>query len=154
MSHTADVRRMVNEIPKLRELLLRAHVWMVGTLIPLLVRIVPLVRVIRLLTPPQGIRFYRGVGEDRVIKAVHRCLATPRNMRRRACLREGLMLFHFLRLADLPASIHFGVYPPDTDTKRMHAHCWVTLNGRAVSSPPEDSHTVMLVRGENGEAQV
>jgi len=68
-------------------------------------------------------------------------------MRRRACLRQGLLLFHFLRLAGLPAVVHFGVFSPATDPRRLHGHCWVTLGGVCLSPPPEAPAAVLLSRG-------
>ena len=144
--------RLLENMPKSRDLLLRGHVWLLATLIPLLVRVIPLKKLIILLTPPARFRPYRGISTDRIVELVRRRLRAPRNMRRRACLREGLTLFHFLRLTGRPAIMHFGVFPPSADPQRMHAHCWVTLNGRAVSSPPEQSHATVLVYGHSDQA--
>ena len=66
-------------------------------------------------------------------------------MRRRACLRQGLTLFHFLKLAGWPAVLRIGVFPPGRDRRRMHAHCWVTLNGVPLSPPPEQPVATLLV---------
>ncbi len=126
---------------------LRLHVGLLATMVPLLVRVAPLSRLIRLLTPPAWLRPYRNADECQIVAAVRRRLASPKNMRRRACLREGLVLYHFLRLAGEPAAIHVGVYPPSSDPGRMHAHCWVTLNGRAVSDPPKEAAATMLSHG-------
>jgi hypothetical protein len=74
---------------------------------------------------------------EEISRLVAHRLRQPRNMRRRACLRHGLTLFHFLRLAGCPAVLHIGVFPPRFDSRRMHAHCWVTLNDVCLSPPPE-----------------
>ena len=42
-----------------------------------------------------------------------------------------------LRLAGVPAVLEFGVYPPELDPQRMHAHCWVTVDGVAVADVAE-----------------
>ena len=131
----------------MKQKLMRAHVWLLAGLTPLLVKVMPLKWLLGLLTPPGRFRPYRGLGADQIVEAVRRRLAAPKNMRRRACLREALMLFHFLRLAGEPAVMHFSVYAPGDDS-RMHAHCWVTVGDRAVSSPPGDPHATMLTRGE------
>ncbi len=143
---------LLENMPKSRDLLLRGHVWLLATLIPLLVKLIPLKKLIVLLTPPVRFRPYRGISADRIVELVRRRLRAPRNMRRRACLREGVTLFHFLRLTGRPAIMHFGVFPPSTDPLRMHAHCWVTLDGRAVSSPPEQPHATVLVYGHSDQA--
>lgn len=67
-------------------------------------------------------------------------------MRGRRCLRTGLLLFHFLRLAGAPAVLTFGVYS-EQKAGREQAHCWVSVAGRCVSDPPEAEHAVILVHG-------
>jgi hypothetical protein len=113
-----------------REFILKAHVWSGATFMPLLVRLLPLKALLSLLTPPANMRPYRNVPRERIVSMIQRRLRRPRNMKRRACLRRGLMLYHFLRLAGLPAVLHFGVLPPSSDPHRLHAHCWVSLDGR------------------------
>jgi hypothetical protein len=115
---------------------LRWHVWLVATAAPVLVRMFSLRRLLGLLTPASGLRPYAHVPPERISEMVRRRLERPRNMRRRACLREGLVLFHFLRLAGLPAELHVGIYPPSSDPRRLHGHCWVTVGGQCFSSPP------------------
>jgi hypothetical protein len=134
------------------EVVLRAHVWLVATLLPLLVRVLPLKALLRLTTPPARLRPYGRVAADRIVAAVDGRLRNPRNMRRRACLRHGLTLYHFLRLAGVPAVLEFGVYPPELDPGRMHAHCWVTVDGVAVSAPPGQPAAVVLRHGPRLEA--
>lgn len=130
-----------------KETVLRAHVWLVVTLIPLLDRLVPLRPLLALMTPAPGWTPYKGVPPERISAAVARRLRNPRNMRRRACLREGIALFHFLRLAGLPAVLHIGVYPPEDAQGRLRAHCWVTDGGRPLPSAPQDPIAVVLSHG-------
>jgi hypothetical protein len=66
-------------------------------------------------------------------------------MKRRKCLREGLLLFHFLRLAGQPAVLKIGVFPPGPDGARNHAHCWITLRDAALNAPPQGEVAVLLV---------
>jgi len=126
------------------ETILRAHIWLVATLVPLLVKLLKLKNVLKILTPPPHFRPYRGTSPHLILTIVRRRLAHPRNMRRRACLREGLTLFHFLRLAGIPARLHFGVYDPGVDQRRLHAHCWVTVEGKPLSLPPGDPTALVL----------
>lgn len=65
-------------------------------------------------------------------------------MRRRACLREGIALFHFLRLAGLPAALHIGVYPPDGAQGRLRAHCWVTDGCKTPGNASQEPIAVVL----------
>jgi hypothetical protein len=130
--------------------ILRVHVWTLATFLPLLVRIVPLQLLVRLLTPSRRLRIYAGVPTDQIVALVRHRLRKPWNMRRRRCLREGLVIYHILRLAGQPAIVHFGVYPPSTDPKRLHGHCWVTVDGTCVSTPPgQPSADLMTCGGED-----
>jgi len=128
-------------------LILRGHVWLLATLIPLLEKILPLKLLLRVLTPPSAVKPYAGMPPMEISELVARRLRGPRNMRRRACLRRGLTLFHFLKLAGHPAVLHFGVFPPKVDPRRLHAHCWVTLNDVALSPPPEQPVATLLTCG-------
>jgi hypothetical protein len=128
-------------------LVLRGHVWLLATLIPLLEKFIPLKWLLRLLTPPSRFKPYAGTSPEEISRLVAHRLREPRNMRRRACLRQGLALFHFLKLAGWPAVLRIGVFPPGRDRRRMHAHCWVTLNGVPLSPPPEQPVATLLVCG-------
>jgi hypothetical protein len=120
----------------LRRLALRMHVCLLVALIPLLDRFMTFRRMLSLLTPPAGFTPYRSVAASDVTELVHRRLRNPRNMRRRACLRKGLALFHFLGLAGESPVLHVGVYPPQEGRRRLTGHCWVTCDGEVVSDPP------------------
>ena len=135
-------------MPETGSLLLRWHVWLVASVMPLLVRLLPLPKLLSLLTPSPRRRPYKGASADCVARTVAGRLVSPRNMRRRACLREGLVLFHFLRLAGHHAALHFAVYPPDRADSQIHAHCWVTINGTPISAPAKGPHVEMLRHGE------
>jgi len=131
---------------KMHKLILRAHVWSVAFMLPLLVRFFSLRKLLWVVTPPKFLRLYSNAKVEDIVAEVSRRLAEPVNMRRRACLRRGLTLFHFLRLAGHPAELHFAVYPmSEQDT--MHAHCWVTVAGTAVSYPPQGPHKVIMTYG-------
>jgi len=117
-------------------LVVRGHVWVFAAVLPVLVRALSLRRLVRLLTPPGFLRPYAGIAADEIVRMVARRLARPRMMRRRPCLRQGLTLLHFLRLAGLAAELHVAVYPPSADRNRMHGHCWVSLDGRDLMPGP------------------
>ena len=120
----------------LRSVLLRAHIWLLATTVPSLIRLLPLKRLLRLLTPPAKLIPYRGFPCEFLVQRVERRLRKPRQMRHRPCLRHSLVLFHFLRLAGYPAVLTIGVYRKDPDYPRSQAHGWVTLNGTVLTSPP------------------
>ena len=136
-------------------LVLRGHIWLLATLIPLVEKFIPLKWLLRLLTPPSSFKPYAGTPPEEISRLIANRLREPRNMRRRACLRHGLTLFHFLKLAGCPAVLRIGVFPLSLDSRRMHAHCWVTLNGVALSPPPELPVATLLICGlpDGGEGQ-
>jgi len=119
----------------MREILLRIHVGMVATLVPLLVECFNIPTLLRLAEFPRHWHPYAGIPVERIVAMVDRRLAHPRQMRRRRCLRQGLMLFHFLHLAGVPSEISFAALGPATSGQRMHAHCWVTVHGTAFYPP-------------------
>jgi hypothetical protein len=121
----------------MRRAVLRAHVWLLAFAVPVLVRVLPLRAVLWVMAPPRWWRPYRGVPPEAIAATVRRRLARPRQMKRRACLREGLLVFHFLCLAGHEPVIRFAVFPPQPAPRAVHAHCWVTLDGRPCSAPPE-----------------
>lgn len=131
----------------IRELILRSHVWLLATFLPLLVKLVPLGRLVKLLTPPARFTPHAAVTADRIVEIVGRRLHRLRNMRRRACLRRGLLLFHMLRLSGTPAVLHVGVFPPNAESERLRAHCWVSVEGRCVWDPPENTVALWLTYG-------
>jgi len=102
----------------------------------MLVRIIPLATLLRLLKPNKGNRPYRNIAPQRIADLVNANLRSPRNMKRRICLRKGLLLFHFLRLGGAPAVLHIALHPTSIDPKRLHAHCWVTVKGKAFCENP------------------
>lgn len=136
----------------MRRLLLRAHVWLLAGVLPLLDKL-PLKRLLPLLTPRRPWRLYQPLSPEEIVAAARRRLRRPLHMRRRSCLRLGLTTWYFLRLAGQPAEIHFGVFPRQTpDQARMHGHCWVLLHGRCLTDPPGEPVAELFVWGANGSA--
>ena len=130
--------------------ILRGHVWLIATALPLLVKLFSLQALLNAFAPPPWFRPYGWLTEREIAGAVRRRLRTPKVMKRRACLREGLLLFHFLRLAGLPAELRIGAYAPEPASPRMHAHCWITVGGRSISNAPE-SPVALLVTHTGGQ---
>lgn len=60
-------------------------------------------------------------------------------MKRRSCLRMGLVLFHFLRLAGHDAVLNFSVSPPGDCHNGLHGHCWVAIGERVFDAPAPES---------------
>jgi hypothetical protein len=130
--------------------LLVVHVWVVAAIIPLLDKFLTLERMLRLLTPRRPFGPYRGADPDLIVEIARRRLRRPVHMRRRACLRLSLVLYHFTHLAGVDAVFHVAVFPPSVDPKRLHAHSWVTVGDRCLSDPPQGHAAEVLCYGSGG----
>jgi len=132
-------------VNRLQGAILRSHVTFLALVIPGASRRLPLPRLLARFTPRGPSRLYAGIEPGAIVDIVRDRVSRPWRMRGRRCLRHGLLLFHFLRLAGRPARLHFCIF--NRMLGREQAHCWVTLDGRAVSDPPEADHVVILVHG-------
>lgn len=130
--------------------LLAVHVWIVAAAIPLLDRFLSLERLLGLLTPRRPLGLYVGQRASLIAGMVHRRLRRPVYMRRRACLRLSLVLYHFLRLSGAEAVFHIAMFPPSADPKRLHAHSWVTVGETCLCDPPAEETVEVLAHGTGG----
>lgn len=126
-----------------RDITLRLHIWLLAALALPLIKWLPLRQVLRLLTPPHWFRPYQGSDGEAIRELVDHRLRNPRMMVHRPCLRRGLTLYHMLRLAGLPAELHFGIYTPRRVGERLQGHCWVTVEGQCAGDPPKPSLTAV-----------
>jgi len=126
-------------------LLLRCHIGCLALVLPDASKLLPLKNLLAWMTPRDALGWYRGMAEQEIVEMVQRRLAHPLRMRGRRCLREGLLCFHFLRLAGVPAELHFGVFVRSRG--RELAHCWVVVQGRSVTLPPQDDYMLILRHG-------
>lgn len=122
---------------------LRLHLGMLAAILPDTSRRLPLQQLLRLFTPDRPSRFYSGITEEQLMTILQRRLAHPWRMRGRRCLREGLLCFYFLRLLGVPAELHFGVF--EEARHHEYAHCWVMVEGRCVTKPPEQNYVTIHV---------
>lgn len=123
------------------------HVWIVAAVSPLLDRFLTLERMLGLLTPRRPFGPYAGVSPDLITAIVHRRLRRPIHMRRRACLRLSLVLYHFLRLSGAQAVFHVAVFPPSVDPGRLHAHSWVTVGEVCLCEPVKEQAVEIVTYG-------
>jgi transglutaminase superfamily protein len=124
-------------------LALRVHVALLALIVPPLATLLPLRKLLDLVTPKRSIAAYRNLSPSEFAAAATRRLRHPWVMRRRRCLREGLIVFHLLRLAGVPAALHFAVYR--FDQHRSLAHCWVVVADACVTQPAPPSAALVLV---------
>ena len=123
---------------RLTYIVFRFHLQVYLVWILLLDKMAPAHRMARMATPPLWWRPYRGLSVEQILRATQAALRNPRYMKRRFCMRFGLGLYHFLRLAGNDAVVHFSLAAPLLDPDRLHGHCWVSLNGRPVADPPRE----------------
>ncbi len=91
-------------------------------------------------------RRYRGIPVDEIARRAKHASRHPWLMRDRRCLREGILAFRFLTLADIPAKIHFAVDRSSIDAPVLAAHCWVTVADKPIINPPTPSMVTIFVR--------
>lgn len=132
---------------KVRTIILRLHILLVTLLVPVFVRLVPLKKLLALATPGGRLSLYEKVDPEEISRMVRRRLRRPRSMRSRRCLREGLTLFYFLRLSGADAVIHIALHKPTPGRERLRAHCWVVLDGRAMSKPIRGPAVTLMTHG-------
>jgi hypothetical protein len=123
------------------------HVWLVAAVGPLLDRFLTLERTLGLLTPRRSFGPYVGVSPALIAAIVQRRLRRPIHMRRRACLRLSLVLYHFLRLSGAEAVFHVALFPPSADPERLHAHSWVTVGGVCLCESLKEPAVEILTYG-------
>ena len=134
-------------MPRLTPLILRIHIWLLAASIPVLIKLMPLKKVLGLMTPRAEFDLYKSITPQQIAEMVHRSLRRPKRMRNRPCLRKGLTLFYFLRLVGVPAKIHIAVHTPTADSNRIRAHCWVVLDGVAMTEPINGPGPTILTYG-------
>ena len=132
---------------RLRRLVLRIHIWLLAAAIPVLIKLMPLKKLLRLMTPKAQCDLYKSITTEQIAEMVHHRLRRPRRMRNRSCLRKGLTLFYFLRLVGAPAKIRIAVHTPTAESKRIRAHCWVVLDGLAMTEPIKGPGATILTYG-------
>jgi hypothetical protein len=69
---------------------------------------------------------------NEIIRRIDRLRRAFRPLVRSGCLTRGITLYHFLRRAGAPVSLHFGVGDPGDG---FAGHCWVELAGEPVAEP-------------------
>ncbi len=126
-----------------KRFLMRWHISLLALLLPDVTKRLPLRMILIWLTPARPSRLYHGLDEQIVLAMVRQRLARPWRMRGRRCLREGLLCLYFLRLIDVPAVLHFGVFQKVKG--REVAHCWVVVRDRCVTPPPQQKFVPILI---------
>ncbi len=115
----------------------KLNLWLSARLLPVAAKRADLMPLLAVATPPADYRIYSDKSAEGVVSAVKATCARPWRMRGRRCLREGLLAFRFLRLAGIPATLHFGVDRHSVNAAKLKAHCWVSIGDDIVINPPD-----------------
>lgn len=113
--------------------------WIAARLMPVVAKRAAIGELLASATPDPAVRAYGELTTEDIVAAVKQTTSRPWRMRGRRCLREGLLAFRYLSLADHCPSIHFAVDPASLKTARARAHCWITVRGDTVMNPPDPS---------------
>ncbi len=106
-----------------------------------LLMLLPLLK--RTLSLPALIRFFdaeaksgkQAVDLDRLIQLAKGLLNLRIGFLSPNCVKQSLILFHFLRKQGHPANIHFGI--SKNDAGDLHGHAWVSLAGKPFAEPED-----------------
>ncbi len=112
------------------------NLWIAARLLPQVMKYRQLDDILRRATPEKSDRAYDNLEAAAIVEAVKKSVSRPWRMRGRRCLREGLLAFHYLKLAGYAPVLHFGLVPKTITTNRPQAHCWISLNGATILNPP------------------
>ncbi len=117
-------------------LFLRIGYWIAA--ISLLLRLIPLPRLLRLLTPKKcpGRKWPR----ETLINFTSFWLGRERAFFSRSCLRRSLVLYRYLNLQGEPAGFLIGVTQEDHQLK---AHSWILIGGKKLFPDENISYRVI-----------
>jgi hypothetical protein len=112
---------------RLRELwLLMSSAGLLVTL-PLLQRVLTLPALVTLYGARTFQTLFPPLEPERLLFLVRGLLHQRIGMIRPNCMKQSLVLFHFLRQWDAPVTLHFGVAKRD---EALEGHCWIELAGQ------------------------
>ncbi len=110
--------------------------------LPVLERVLSLPRLVRLLASPTAVGREQRQSTDSVESAVaarRRFLEPLLGLRigrfRQNCMTQSLVLFHCLRRAAIPVSVHFGIARAGEDA--LNGHCWLQHGDLPIGEDPE-----------------
>ena len=101
--------------------------------LPVLKRVVPLPRLVRLMGRRHAAGPAPGAAPDAVLRTARR-MYRPRVARADNCLERSLLTYRFLLQAGIRPELVCGV---DRSEEGVVGHAWVTVDGRPVSDAPD-----------------
>lgn len=129
---------------RLREI--RLLLWSAGLLValPVLQRVLTLPALATLYGARMPLTILPPLDPDRLLFLIQGLLQQRIGMIRPNCMKQSLVLFHFLRQWGHPVSLYFGVAKQDGT---LAGHCWVELAGQPLGErdDPQRTFTVSYV---------
>lgn len=89
---------------------------------------------------------------DTIERWIRRATKGPWLMRKRRCMRHGILAYRFLRRAGHAPVMKFSVDPASVDAPSLGAHCWVEVDGRAVVNGDLPNHVTILTHSPDHPA--
>ena len=112
-----------------------------ATVLPLLVRAFSLPRLVRLLDAGSVPEPEEPVDPEPTIRLTQAVLRRNFAMFRSNCMKQSLLLFHFLGKAGYPTHIRFGIKLVDGE---IDGHCWLEHNGQPIAEPADPNQAVKI----------
>lgn len=142
----------VTRSPAMQRRLVRSELWLHARVLPLLAARWSFRDALAYAHADPAAR-YEGLSAELIARWVQRATRKPWLMRKRRCLRQGLLGARFMRLAGHDCELHFGIDRASLDADKLSAHCWVVLDGRSVLNTILDDMVVIHVdRGTDAVA--
>lgn len=119
----------------------RIDIWLAARVLPLLIFNRNLEQTLKLIEVSEN-KAFCGVSPEQISEIVIATTRRPWFMRKRRCLRQGILGMRYLRMAGYDPILRFGIDTKSISKERLNAHCWVELEGKAVIN---DSLADMIV---------
>lgn len=115
----------------------RFNLWIAARLMPAFVKQRDLKTILANATPAPQHEGTLSLDPAAIVETVKSVVSRPWRMKGRRCLREGLLAFHYLKLAGKHPLLRFGLLQGTISTAKPRAHCWIVLDGNIILNPPE-----------------
>jgi len=107
---------------RLKRGLFQAAAWYEARKMPLLSRNMSLSELLAWADRESSLNL-RGFEPDEIVRSVVKTTRRPWLMRRRRCLRQGVLAYRFLRASGRRPELHFGLDPASMHSPALRAHC-------------------------------
>ncbi len=120
----------------------RWSLWSRSVILADLSRRMPLQLLLKMYTPRTISAEWSKLSKESIVHYVDAHLRKCRRMKGRRCLRRGLLVFYFLRLAGYDARLHFGYFVKQAGNTQTH--CWNTVEN-LVDDTPRQQYVELLI---------